>query len=54
MTDGVVKMKIDFGPVYRVYLTQRGAEFVLLLMGGDKSTQQGDIELALRLSKQAE
>jgi len=49
---GVVEMKIDFGPGYRVYFTQRGAEFVLLLAGGDKSTQQHDVQLALRLAKE--
>ena len=49
---GVVEMKIDFGPGYRVYFTQRGADFVLLLAGGDKSTQQHDVQLALRLAKE--
>jgi putative addiction module killer protein len=44
-------MKIDFGPGYRVYFTQRGAEHVLLA-GGDKSTQQHDVQLALRLAKE--
>lgn len=36
-------MKIDFGPGYRVYYVQRGDEVVLLLCGGDKSTQEDDI-----------
>jgi putative addiction module killer protein len=49
---GVVEMKIDFGPGYRVYFTQRGGELVLLLAGGDKSTQQHDVQLALRLAKE--
>ena len=49
---GVAEMKIDFGPGYRVYFTQRGAELVLLLAGGDKSTQQHDVQLALRLAKE--
>ena len=49
---GVVEMKIDFGLGYRVYYAQRGLELVVLLAGGDKSTQQQDIELALRLAKE--
>lgn len=52
LTGGVVEMKIDFGPGYRVYYTQRGAELILLLVGGDKSSQQADIALALRLAKE--
>jgi len=52
LTGGVVEMKIDFGPGYRVYFTHRGAELVLLLTGGDKSTQQHDVQLALRLAKE--
>ena len=52
LTGGVVEMKIDHGPGYRVYFTQRGAELVLLLAGGDKSTQQQDIEAATRLAKE--
>ncbi len=52
LTGGVVEMKIDFGPGYRVYFTHRGAELVLLLAGGDKSTQQHDVQLALRLAKE--
>ena len=45
-------MKIDYGPGYRVYFTRRGAELVLLLAGGDKATQQQDIEAAIRLAKE--
>ena len=52
LTGGVIEMKFDFGPGYRVYYTQRGAELVLLLIGGDKSTQQRDIEAALELAKE--
>jgi putative addiction module killer protein len=52
LTGGVVELKIDFGPGYRVYFTQRGAELVLLLAGGDKASQQRDIELALSLAKE--
>lgn len=49
---GVVEMKIDFGPGYRVYYIQRGQELILLLCGGDKSTQANDIERAKALAAQ--
>ncbi len=52
LTDGVVELKIDHGPGLRVYFTRRGAELVLLLAGGDKSSQQQDIETAIRLAKE--
>jgi putative addiction module killer protein len=51
LTDGVSELKIDVGPGYRVYYTQRKTRLLLLLAGGDKSTQQKDIRLAIRLSK---
>ena len=51
LTDGVSELKIDVGPGYRVYYTQRGARLLLLLAGGDKSTQQKDIEAAIQLAK---
>jgi putative addiction module killer protein len=47
---GVVELKIDFGPGYRVYYVQRGEVFVLLLCGGDKSTQTKDIQTAKALA----
>ncbi len=49
---GVVEMKIDFGPGYRVYYTKRGEILILLLCGGDKSTQEKDIRLARILAAQ--
>jgi putative addiction module killer protein len=49
---GVVEMKIDFGPGYRVYYIQRGALLTLLLCGGDKSVQTNDIKRAKALSAQ--
>lgn len=45
-------MRIDFGPGYRVYFTQRGQEIVILLAGGNKSTQPKDIKTALQLARQ--
>lgn len=51
LTDGVSELKIDFGPGYRVYYTQRGTRLLLLLVGGDKSSQQRDIAKALELAQ---
>ncbi|MEO6626692.1 MAG: type II toxin-antitoxin system RelE/ParE family toxin [Burkholderiaceae bacterium] len=51
LTDGAAELKIDFGPGYRVYYTQRGNRLLLLLVGGDKSTQQKDIEHAIELAR---
>jgi len=49
--EGVSELRIDYGPGYRVYFTQRGRELVILLAGGDKSTQAKDIKTALRLAR---
>lgn len=43
-------MRIDYGPGYRVYFANRGAVLILLLCGGDKSSQKRDIEKAIRLA----
>ena len=48
----VSELRIDCGPGYRVYLTQRGLEAVILLAGGDKRTQSKDIEAAIEMAKQ--
>lgn len=51
LTDGVSELKIDFGPGYRVYYTERAGVVVVLLAGGDKSSQQKDIKTAISLAK---
>ncbi|HSW03926.1 type II toxin-antitoxin system RelE/ParE family toxin [Aquabacterium sp.] len=51
LSDGVSELKVDFGPGYRVYYSQRGDRLLLLLIGGDKASQQKDIAAAIRLAK---
>lgn len=51
LTGGVSELKIDFGPGYRVYYTVRAGELIVLLAGGDKSSQQQDIQLAIELAE---
>ena len=49
--EGVSELRINYGPGYRVYFKQRSREMVVLLAGGDKSTQAKDIKTALRLAR---
>lgn len=49
--DGVSELKIDYGPGYRVYFVQHGSHYVLLLAGGNKSTQARDIRKAKELAR---
>ena len=51
---GISELKIDFGPGYRVYYSKRGERVLLLLIGGDKSTQQKDIQSAITLAENYE
>lgn len=47
---GISEMRIDYGPGYRVYYMQRGPVVVILLSGGDKSSQQSDIAKAKEIA----
>ena len=50
ISEGLSEMRIDYGAGYRVYFMQRGTEIIILLAGGDKTTQSTDIKNALQLS----
>jgi putative addiction module killer protein len=54
LTEGVSELKIDFGPGYRVYYCIKGSRLLLVLVGGDKSTQAKDIAKALELNRNFE
>ena len=50
--NGIVELRIHYGPGYRIYFQRRGDVIVVLLCGGDKSTQVRDIKLAKRLAEE--
>lgn len=52
--EGVSELRIHYGPGYRVYFVQRGSVVVILLSGGDKSSQNADIKRAKEIAKQLE
>lgn len=54
MGEGVSELRIDDGPGYRVSFEKRGRRSIVLLAGGDKSTQAKDVRVALRLARDLE
>ena len=50
--DGIGELRIDHGPGYRVYFVKKGDTVVILLSGGDKSTQRKDINQAIDMAKE--
>lgn len=51
---GIVEMRIDYGPGYRVYYMERGKALIVILCGGDKATQKRDIERARAIAAELE
>lgn len=49
--EGVSELRIDYGPGHRVYFKKRGQTLIVLLVGGDKSSQTRDIKTVLRLAR---
>ena len=52
LREGFFEMRIDYGPGYRLYCIKRGQIIIVLLSGGDKSSQSADIEKAIALAKE--
>lgn len=52
--DGIHEQKIDFQKGYRIYFINKNGMIIILLLGGDKSSQQKDIEKAKRMKKELE
>ena len=52
--EGISELRIDYGPGYRVYFTRKGRQLIILLAGGDKTTQSADIKKAKTVALEIE
>jgi putative addiction module killer protein len=52
LDNGLFEAKIDYGPGFRLYFINRGKKIIVLLCGGDKSTQKADMKTARKLAKE--
>ena len=52
LREGLLELRIDYGPGYRLYCIRKGQMIIVLLSGGDKSSQSADIDKALALAKE--
>ena len=52
--EGISELRIDYAPGYRVYFTQRSDQLIILLVGGDKTTQSNDIKKAKKIALETE
>jgi len=52
LRDGISEIRVDHGPGYRVYFTRRGPVLIVILAGGDKRTQDADIERAIAIANE--
>lgn len=51
LKDGIGELRVDCGPGYRIYFAKRGMDIILLLAGGDKSSQEADIAKAKKINE---
>jgi putative addiction module killer protein len=52
--EGISELRLNYGPGYRVYFAQRGSKLIVLLAGGDKTTQSADIKKAKKIAREIE
>jgi len=52
LRDGISEIRVDHGPGYRVYFARRGSVLIVILAGGDKRTQDADIDRAIAIARE--